>query len=150
MKTWLPWTGVFVVALLLILGAAWEGNDNLVTSISTTATGTGTADNTYVSVGHELGGYSWIEAQVSADVLTSSGQCASPTLDVTLESSLDGTNYDTVVTFTQGTTAAIRERKSALRSTTAFMGRWVRAKCAVATSSGTAIYVPTVLFMAGN
>jgi hypothetical protein len=73
------------------------------------------------------------------------GSPNTPTLDVILQGSMDdGATWFDVITFTQATTTAAVERKTAIASSTQVLGSMFRVKHSVGTASGTATYSVTV------
>jgi hypothetical protein len=117
------------------------GGYNKLTVGPITATGTGAADITYTNVANLLPigrGFSGIEAQLRT--AADAGEATTPTMDVLLEASLDGgTNWFTLLTFTQATDATV-EKKAAIRTASAFLGDCYRIKSSVGSASGTASF----------
>lgn len=91
-----------------------------------------------------LGDATWIKTFIIANA--SSGGSGTRTIDVTLQSSTDGTNWDDVVAFTQLTHAGGNERKDAnrLSSTPGKLGIVYRFKFVAAAGTGTTTWTGTV------
>lgn len=130
-------------------------NEYFQSSAIFTATGVGSADVTYGYFiadanlpGPDLAGCNWIEVQLSGAAPSVTNN--TPVMDVLIESSMDGTNYDTLITFTQVNTVAFRERKSVLRTASVQLGRYLRVKMSVGTASTSTTYMPTVYILAGG
>ncbi len=97
-----------------------------------------------------FGSASWVQGGVAIGAKT--GTPTTPTCIVLLQSSMDKTNWDTVITFTTATTSATTERKSANRfsSTPALLGLFWRWKITVATVSGNTTYAVTGTILLGK
>lgn len=107
-----------------------------------TQTFTAATAGTYFTIGEVLGGPGAVEAQLASPAPT--GTPTTPTLDMTIESSLDNANWTTLLTFTQQTTSAANERKTAVEGASSHIGRYFRVKTVVTLASGTVAYVPVL------
>ena len=110
--------------------------------------GTGTADATYINAdtpADPVDVFYGIEGQL--DAAAPSGSPTTPTLDVIVQATHDGTNWWTVLTFTQKTTGAGVEQKQALRTASVSLGTRYRVKASVGTASGTATYAISVTLL---
>lgn len=122
---------------------------------SKTITGTGSADETNVDVSVDLAWASWMDVYiyVTPSTETGDGTVLTPTIDIDLEYSYDGTNYsDLIADFTQRTTSAAGEVKVKHRSATGPInwGPWLRFECAVGSGNTTvASYTVDFTIVAG-
>ena len=95
----------------------------------------------------------WLQATLDAGASTGTG--TNPTLDIIIETTIDGTNWKTLLTFTQlGNGAANVEHLEANRqhATAAlhFLGERCRVKFAPAADSGSEAYTGTITIAAGG
>ncbi|MEN6536708.1 MAG: hypothetical protein ABFD89_23835 [Bryobacteraceae bacterium] len=102
------------------------------------ASGDGAAVTAYVDVPGKVSGFTSLTGQLISAAPT--GTVTTPTLDVTVQSSFDGTNWFDVMAFTQATTAAVNEAKFDSKAKTLTMGSMLRVKFLAETASGVATY----------
>lgn len=136
--------------------------DYLHAVLTSAPTGTGSADTTYtyllIDINQSpvkgnlvyIGGANWIAVQIAV-AATPGG--TTPTLDATLESSFDGTNWFTCLTaFTQVTTSASIQQKAGSRylATPTPLGDFLRLKQDVGSAAGNPVYAITLDIMLGN
>lgn len=134
-----------------------------ITMPSFSAAGTGAADDTTAYLARntttgeapvDLGGANWAIFQIANAAPT--GSPTTPTLDTVIQTSIDGTNWYTLLTITQVTTAATVSVMAASRHMLVAtaqpfkMGRFYRFTSSVGTVSGTATYAIVVTILAGN
>ena len=120
--------------------------------IEKTVTGTGAADETNINLTNDISWANWIDVYIyytpSAYTIATAN---TPTIDIDLEYSYDGTNYaDLIDSFAQVTTTAGGERIMETRSDTVGWGPYLRFECAVSTADTTiASYDIVITIVAG-
>lgn len=106
---------------------------------SFSAAGTGGADATIQSLSSKAQIYNQVEIQINSAAPT--GSPTTPTLDVILQGSFDGTNWFTVIALPQATTlAAVSQRKVSRNDQDVVWGLQHRLQASVGTAAGVATY----------
>lgn len=130
MRKYLVGCGVLACAIAVL---AWNSYD-WTTGTAFTATGVGAADSTYITLPFNMGEVSHVDMSVTYDSI--SGEDTT-TATAYLQTTVDGTNYTNLITFT-GKTAAATERKAVERSSSNLFGGRARIKVDVTNSSSVA------------